>query len=100
MPEIVEIPLADLLLDVENPRLVESQQTQQEAARELAARQGDGLLRLAQDIVEHGTDPTTLVAVVPTGLALRALESPSLVASAFSQGRNRKLAALAKRYAA
>lgn len=93
MAEIVEIPLAALLLDVENPRLVETQQTQQETARELAARQGDALLRLAQDIVEHGTDPTTLVAVVPTKgrhkryrvvegnrrvLALRALESPSL----------------------
>lgn len=115
MPEIVEIPLSDLLLDVENPRLVETQQTQQETARELAARQGDALLRLAQDIVEHGTDPTTLVAVVPTGdrhkryrvvegnrrvLALRALESPSLVASAFTASRNRRLAALAKRYAA
>ena len=115
MPEIVEIPLADLLLDVQNPRLVESQQTQQEAARELAAQQGDGLLRLAQDIVEHGTDPMTLVAVVPTTdrhkryrvvegnrriLALRALESPSLVASAFTPGRNKKLASLAKRYAA
>lgn len=115
MPEIVEIPLADLLLDVGNPRLIETQQTQQETARELAARQGDALLRLAQDIVEHGTDPTTLVAVVPTQdrhkryrvvegnrrvLAVRALESPSLVASAFTASRNRKLASLAKRYAA
>jgi hypothetical protein len=115
MPEIVDIPLADLLLDVENPRLIETQQTQQDTARELAARQGEALLRLAQDIVEHGTDPTTLVAVVPTGdrhkryqvvegnrrvLALRALESPSLVASAFTSSRNRKLASLAKRYAA
>ncbi|MDQ3821850.1 MAG: hypothetical protein M3321_01250 [Actinomycetota bacterium] len=115
MSEIVEIPLADLLLNVENPRLVETQQTQQDTARELAARQGDALLRLAHDIVEHGTDPTTLVAVVPTGerhkrylvvegnrrvLALRALESPSLVASAFTASRNRKLASLAKRYAA
>jgi hypothetical protein len=115
VPEIVEIPLADLLLDVENPRLVDTQQTQQETARELAARQGDALIRLAQDIVEHGTDPTTLVAVVATGdrhkryrvvegnrrvLALRALESPTLVASAFTSSRNRKLASLAKRYAA
>jgi hypothetical protein len=115
MSEIVEIPLADLLLDVENPRLIETQQTQQETARELAARQGDALLRLAQDIVEHGTDPTALVAVVPTGdrhkryrvvegnrrvLALRALESPSLVASAFTPSRIKRLAALAKRYAA
>lgn len=115
MAEIVEIPLADLLLDVENPRLVDTQQTQQETARELAARQGDALLRLAHDIVEHGTDPTALVAVVPTGdrhkryrvvegnrrvLALRALESPSLVASAFTASTNRRLASLAKRYAA
>lgn len=115
MSEIVEIPLADLLLDVENPRLIDTQQTQQETARELAARQGDALIRLAQDIVEYGTDPTALVAVVPTSdrhkryrvvegnrrvLALRALESPSLVATAFTASRNRRLASLAKRYAA
>jgi hypothetical protein len=114
MAEPVQIPLSDLLFDTENPRLVETQESQQAAALELARQQGDNLLRLAEDIVQHGLDPTSLTAVVATGdrrkrykvlegnrriVALRALETPSLISPALSSTGNRKLGELARRYA-
>jgi hypothetical protein len=113
MPEVVNIPLADLLLDSGNPRLVETKETQQETATALARQQGDNLLRLATDIVEHGLDPTALPAVVATAdrqkrykvvegnrriLALRALETPSLVTGVLSPSSARRLVQLAARY--
>ena len=113
MPEIVNIPLADLLLDSGNPRLVETKESQQETALGLARQQGDNLIRLATDIVDNGLDPTTLPAVVATAdrqkrykvvegnrrvLALRALETPSLVAPVLSPSSSRRLVQLAARY--
>ena len=113
MPEVVNIPLADLLLDSGNPRLVETRESQQETALGLARQQGDNLIRLATDIVDHGLDPTALPAVVATAdrqkrykvvegnrriLALRALETPSLVTAALSSASARKLVQLAARY--
>ncbi len=113
--EFVNIALADLLIDVENPRLVNVQQSQQEAVLEMARHQGDALIRLAADIVDRGLDPTTLPAVVATAgdarkrykvlegnrriVALRALETPALIAPVLSAGSNRRLAELAKKYA-
>jgi len=113
MPEVVQIPVADLLLDDGNPRLVETKESQQETALALARQQGDNLIRLAADIVENGLDPTTLSAVVATAdlrkrykvvegnrrvLALRALETPSLVSAVLSTSSARKLVQLAARY--
>jgi hypothetical protein len=113
VPEIVNIPLADLLLDDGNPRLAETQESQQDTALALARQQGDNLIRLAEDIVENGLDPTTLPAVVATAdrrkrykvvegnrriLALRALETPSLVSAVLSAASARKLIQLAARY--
>jgi hypothetical protein len=111
--EIVDIPVTDLLLNSENPRLGGGSTTQNETALELAKQQGDNLVRLAEDIVEKGLDPTTLTAVVATGdrrkrydvlegnrriLAIRALETPALVAPALTPASNRKLTELAARY--
>jgi hypothetical protein len=114
MAEIVRIPIADLLLDAENPRLAGERATQQETALNLAQQQGDAMVRLAADIVEHGVDPTTLPAVVATGdrrksyriiegnrrvLALRALETPSLISPVLSSGSTRRLNELSGKYA-
>jgi hypothetical protein len=111
--ENVDIPLVDLLLDVGNPRLAQSAASQQEVALEPARQQGDRIIRLAQDIVDNGLDPTTLTAVVATGdarkrylvlegnrrvLALRALETPSLIAPVLSPSSNRRLTELSKKY--
>lgn len=113
MAEIVDIPVTDLLLNNENPRLRGGSTTQNETALELAQQQEDNLVRLAEDIVENGLDPTSLTAVVATGdrrkrydvlegnrriLAIRALETPTLVAPALTPGSNRKLTELAARY--
>lgn len=113
MPEFVQISVADLLLDDGNPRLVETEESQQETALALARQQGDNLIRLAADIVENGLDPTTLPAVVATAdrrkrykviegnrrvLALRALETPALVSAVLSTSSARKLVQLAARY--
>ncbi len=114
MTEIVDIPTIDLLLDGGNPRLETEQAGQQETALSLAAQQGERIVKLAGDIVQHGTDPTTLTAVVAVGdthkrykviegnrrvLALKALETPSLIAPALSQRDQRKLAKLSSEYA-
>jgi hypothetical protein len=114
MAEIVQIPIADLLLNNENPRLVGDRTSQQETALALAAQQGDNIVRLAADIVKNGLDPTALLAVVPTGdrrqrykaiegnrrlLAIRALDTPSLISPALSAASNRRLIGLADRYA-
>jgi hypothetical protein len=111
--EPVEIPVSDLLLDVKNPRLQGDSLTQQAAALELATQEGDHLVALADDIVESGLDPSNALLVVPTHdqrkryvvqegnrrvLALRALETPSLVSPALSNGASRRLTQLAARY--
>jgi hypothetical protein len=114
MTEIVDIPTSDLLLDGGNPRLESEQAGQQETALSLAEQQGERLVKLAEDIVRHGTDPTTLTAVVAVGdthkrykviegnrrvLALKALETPSLISPVLSQKDASKLAKLSSEYA-
>ena len=115
MNQIVSIPISDLLLDGDNPRLLEGQGTQQETALNLAREQKENIIRLAAHILEFGLDPMTLPAVVATGdarkrykvvegnrriLALRALETPSLISPALSPASNRKLTELASKYQA
>jgi hypothetical protein len=115
MPEIVEVPLSDLLFDLRNPRLPEPLKTQQEYALTLAAQKPSALLRLAKDILDYGLDPTTIPAVVATDdqhkrykvlegnrrvLAIRALETPALVAPALSEMDRKRLTQYAEKYAA
>ena len=114
MAEIVDIPLADLLIDTRNARLKTEQPSQPAALLALAMQQGSRLLRLATDIVENGLDPITLPGVIPTSdqkkrytviegnrriVALKALETPSLVAPAFKAVDQKRLNRLANRYA-
>lgn len=76
---------------------------------------GKQLLALAKDIVEEGVDPTNRTVVVPSEdqsrryivlegnrrlLALKALDTPALVASVFTPSEMRSLDALSKRYLA
>lgn len=105
MAEIRNIPIADLLVDTKNYRLKDEQPSQQAAIIAIAKKEGKGLLKLAGDIVEHGTDPISLPAVVPSSdqktrykvvegnrrvTALKALESPGVVASAYSVTEQKK----------
>ncbi len=94
MPDVVEIPVANLLLDTENPRLITPNGGQRETLRDLARLQGPKIKALAQDILKFGINPSELTIV--TGLedgsgrfvvldgnrrlaALRLLENPELV---------------------
>jgi hypothetical protein len=115
MPEIVDIKISDLLLDVENPRYPEVARNQQVAATALAEKHPTHILKLAADVVEKGLDPTTLPAVVATGdkrkkryrllegnrrmLAIKALETPTLVSAALSPAASKKLTELSKQFA-
>ena len=114
MAQIVEIALADLLVDPRNARLTEEQPSQQSTLLAIARQQGKRLLKLANDIVEYGLDPTALPAVVATNdqrkrylviegnrrvVALKSLETPSLIASAFDAKDKKKLQRLAEQFA-
>ncbi len=113
-PEYMTIPISDLLLDVENPRLEDEQDSQQKAAEALAEQQGDKIIRLAEDIVQYGIDPLTVTGVVATGdsrkryrvvegnrrvLTLRALDTPTLISPVLSPANQKKLTDLSNKFA-
>ncbi|MGV3721809.1 MAG: hypothetical protein ACO1SX_12930 [Actinomycetota bacterium] len=112
--EIVEIAVADLLVDPDNARLKGGLGTQQAAILALAQQQGKRLIEIADDIVEHGLDPTTLVAVIPTDdqrkrfivgegnrrvTTLKGLETPSLILAALDGSSQKKFLKLSQRFA-
>ncbi|HET6386468.1 MAG TPA: hypothetical protein VFJ58_24000 [Armatimonadota bacterium] len=111
--EIVSVPIANLLLYGGNARLRDEQTTQQAALLALAEQQGNKLLSLARDIVDHGIDPSALPIVIPsTGprnqyvvlegnrrvAVLKGLETPSLISHVFDGPGKRRFAQLAKDY--
>jgi hypothetical protein len=113
MHESVEVAVADLLLDEQNARLGEEQPSQQAIYLALGAQQGKRLIKLAEDIVDKGLDPTTLPAVVAVGdrrkrykviegnrriLVLKALETPGILSTALSSAEQRRLQELSVRY--
>lgn len=106
MSEIKSIPLANLLLDVVNPRFETEQDNQRAAIRQMAEDQGEKLLSLAEDIVEHGLDPSALAITMPseTGanrhvvlegnrriVALKILQHPDLVEGVWTGKRFARL---------
>ncbi|TFV83144.1 hypothetical protein [Blastococcus sp. CT_GayMR16] len=107
------VPLSKLLLDEGNPRLEDPEESQRDTVVELTKQQGHKLIELAKDIVDFGLDPLALPAVVATDgrsrrykvvegnrrtLALKALETPSIVLSALSEPDRRQLAKLSERF--
>ncbi len=113
MADIMSIPLADLLVDAENPRLPQPNVGQREALRTFASHQGPKLLALAKHIIHYGLspgDPPYVMQlkdgeqrfVVLEGnrrlTALRALENPDLLLDAVAQGVLTDLRRLSKEY--
>ncbi len=113
MSEIKSIPLVNLLLDVVNPRFETEQDNQRDAIRTMAEEQGEKLLSLADDIVEHGLDPASLTIVMPseTGasrhvvlegnrrvVALKILQQPDLVSGVWSGKRLQRLKELHSKF--
>ncbi len=56
--DIIEVDFHRLLLDLENPR-TEPQQTQRQAMEQIAGIQGPKLLKLAEDMLDFGMDPSS-----------------------------------------
>lgn len=113
MPEQLTIPLADLLIDEENPRLSQPNAGQREALRSLAAYQGRKLQKLAEDILIYGPDPSELFIVMRFDeeqnryvvidgnrrlTALKALENPEFFAGAVTAGVLTIIRRLSKKY--
>ncbi len=65
MSEIKSIPLVDLLIDAENPRLTQSSVGQRDAIRGLASEQGAKLLAMAKHIIQNGVNPSEHMYVMP-----------------------------------
>ena len=61
-----DILLADLHIDLDNPRLPEGVTNQREAIKEIVADQKTKLVNMAEHIIENGTDPSDLVIVTPS----------------------------------
>ncbi|MGD1061747.1 MAG: hypothetical protein ABR860_00680 [Terracidiphilus sp.] len=113
MPDTVPVPLADLLIDAENPRLPQPNVGQREALRAIATHQNKKLQALARDIVQHGLNPSDLPIVMPLKddlkryvvvegnrrlTALRALENPEFLVDAVSPGVLKEIRRLSKQY--
>ena len=113
MAENASIPLADLLIDAENPRLPQPNVGQREALRAIASHQGRKLQVLARDILRHGLNPTELSIVMPFKddlkryvvvegnrrlTALRALENPEFLVDAIPPGVLTQIRRLSKEY--
>lgn len=108
-----EIPVSQLLLDVKNPRLPQVQGSQREAIRTMARTLGPKLVALAEHIGNKGLSLGDLPIVMPSEdevdqyevldgnrrlAAIRALETPELVAAALKSGAAKKLATLSSSY--
>lgn len=106
MAKSVDVLLTNLIVDSINPRLPVEQQGQRDAIRTLAVDQGEKLLNLAEDIVEHGLDPSSLAIVIPEPgsskryivvegnrrvAALRILENPELASDLWTRPEQERL---------
>ena len=68
MAEVRQIPLVDILVDVENPRISQPSMGQREAIRGIAAEDEQAprkLVALARHIVQNGLSPTEHMWVMP-----------------------------------
>lgn len=110
MSDPIAVAVADLLLDEQNPRLAEPNQGQGSTIKAMAGSQGNRLLVLAADIVNHGLDPSDLFIVMKENqryivldgnrraTALKALASPAVVKSAVAPNVYEGLRLLHRRY--
>jgi hypothetical protein len=113
MVQRTDIPVSELLLDRKNARLGEEQETQQATINALATQQGRRLVRLAESIVAKKLDPAQLFSVVRTTdkkpryivlegnrrtLALKALETPTIVQAAMAASDFKKLLTLSEKF--
>lgn len=112
-PRSRSIPVANIGLDLLNPRMDE-QQNQRDALRTLVQQQGDKVLSLAADIVRQGVDPSSLAIVTQSEddsamfvalegnrriAAIKILTRPELVLDLLPEAAGKRLRALAQDFA-
>jgi hypothetical protein len=110
MDDIVTVSITDLFIDPENPRFASIHEGQADAIEAMVNRLGDKLLALGRDVVDNGTDPTSLPLIVPIAgnksqytvregnrrvVVLKLLHNPDLAAEAWTASRVKRLRALA-----
>lgn len=113
MPETLPVKPSDLVIDEQNPRILEPNGGQHKAQKELAKMLGKKLTVLAADILHHGLNPSDLSIVMPQPgspgryivlegnrrlVALRALENPEMLADAVTPATLRQLRKLSRTY--
>jgi hypothetical protein len=113
MSEIRPIPLVDILIDVENPRLPQPSVGQREAIRGIAVQQGPKLLAMARHIVQNGLNPAEHLYVMPLKpeeqrfvvlegnrrlATLKGLENPDLLDGAIATSLLKEFHRLNKQY--
>src|SRR5713226_5795548 len=113
MPEPRSIPVANLLLDLENPRLGEGLGGQAEAAQAMLRAERKKTLVLAEDIKEHGLNPADRLMVIQSPddrsrytvvegnrrlTALRVLAEPSIATPVLKPPSQKKLQEWSSKY--
>jgi hypothetical protein len=108
-----KIPVNQLLVDTQNPRLPEMQTSQDDAIRLMIKAQGSKVFALAQHLANNGTNPSSLPIVIPTLenekmyyvldgnrrlTAIRILERPELVDGLFDNSSLQKIKELSLKY--
>jgi hypothetical protein len=107
------IPVTQLLVDIQNPRLPEMQSNQDDAIRLMIKTQGSKVFALAQHLADNGTNPASLPIIIPTSeddgmyyildgnrrlTALRLLERPELADGIFDRSTSQKIRDLSSKY--
>lgn len=107
------IPVEQLLVDTQNPRLPDIQSDQDDAIRLMLKSQGSKIFALAQHLVENGPNPASLPIVIPALdeagkyyvldgnrrlTSLRLLERPDLGDGAFGSLTSQKIKTLSVKY--
>ncbi len=107
------IPVNQLLVDTQNPRLPEMQTSQDDAIRLMIKTQGSKVFTLAQHLANNGTNPTSLLIVIPAAennklyyvldgnrrlTALRLLERPELSDGIIDGSASQKIKELSLKY--
>ncbi len=108
-----KIPISQLLVDTQNPRLPEMQSSQDDAIRLMIKAQGSKVFALAQHLANNGTNPASLPIVIPAPenkklyyvldgnrrlTALRLLERPQLSDGLFDSSASQKIKELSSKY--
>lgn len=113
MASQLDLKIANLLLDLENPRLPAGQKSQLDTLHAMLRAEGASTLALAESIGKEGLSPTERWIVIPSAneakrhvvlegnrrlTALRILSEPSLAEGFFSEAKLKKLRKLSADY--